>query len=93
MIQANNKAWFYTFAAMVTTASEIAEIETFFKGQQLPKEFKLNAAATINDLPTFVQRTLENLKNPQVSDRVNGPRWDDLNEIKKLLAVRQQDKL
>jgi len=87
MTQANNNSWLYTFAPMVTTATEIAAMEAFFKGQQLPKVFKLNAAATINDLPAFVQRTLENVKNPQVSDRVIGPRWDDLVEIRKMLEM------
>jgi len=70
---------------MVATAAAINEIESFFTTQQLPAVFKLNAATTINDLPDFIRRTLENVKNPQVSDRVIGPRWDDLVEIKRLL--------
>ena len=70
---------------MVANSKEIEEMEFFFKGQQLPKIFKLNAAATIHDLPAFVQRTLENVRNPIVSDRVIGPRWDDLVNIRNLL--------
>lgn len=60
-------------------------MESFFASIQLPKVLKLNAAITINDLPVFIQRTLENVKNPQVSDRVISPRWEDLIVIRKQL--------
>lgn len=67
---------------MVATTAEIEAMEDFFKRQRLPKLFNINAAITIHDLPGFVQRTLENIKNPQVSDCVIGPRWVDLVRIK-----------
>ena len=75
---------------MVVSTEAIDEMEIFFMARQLPAVFTLNAAAKINDLPGFVQRTLENVKNPQVSDRVNGPRWDDLLTIRRLLEKNKE---
>ena len=76
---------------MVTTPAELAAMEKFFSNTPLPKQLKLNAAVMINDLPGYVQKIMEGIKTGAMSDAVAAPRWDDLQEIRKVLNRKSLD--
>ena len=60
---------------MIASPYELAEIEKFFAGRELPKVLKLYGAITFNDLPTYVRKAMDNLKTGEMSDAVARPRW------------------
>lgn len=72
---------------MITSPEQIAELEKFFRTVSIPTVLKINAATTFNDVPTFIQRTLENLKKPDISEAALRPRFDDLLLIKQMLEA------
>ena len=74
---------------MVTSPAELAAMEKFFINTPLPKQFKLNAAVTFNDLPRYINKIIEGIKTGAMSDAVAAPRCHDLREIRKALGKKE----
>lgn len=69
---------------MVATKEEIAEMEVFFAGRELPRELHINPGIKVLNLQAFIALTLHELKDTDIRDAVLRPRWMDL------LAIRRQ---
>jgi hypothetical protein len=70
---------------MVASIEEINALEEWLAKVKLPMRLHLNSAEKINDLPAYITRVINNLKDLAITDTVLRPRYDDLLRIKFLL--------